>query len=101
MAGSAISMLIYVDVCQNIPMTQDTDTTTQMDAIVTIFKAIADESRLSILAHLSSGPASVTDLAELTRRKPPSVSPHLSVLARGGLGAAERRGPTRISISSS
>jgi DNA-binding HxlR family transcriptional regulator len=77
-------------------MTDNTATTTPMDAIVTIFKAIADESRLSILAHLSSGPASVTDLAELTGLKPPTVSHHLSVLAGAGLVQAERRGTTRI-----
>ncbi len=66
------------------------------DAIVTIFKAIADESRLTILAHLSSEPASVTDLAELTRLKPPTVSHHLSVLSDAGLVRFERRGTTRV-----
>ncbi len=77
-------------------MTEHTDTTTHLDAIVKIFKAIADESRLSILAHLSSGPASVTDLAELTSLKPPTVSHHLSVLAGAGLVQAERRSTTRL-----
>jgi hypothetical protein len=66
------------------------------DAIISIFKAIADESRLTILAHLSSEPASVTDLAELTRLKPPTVSHHLSVLADAGLVRFERRGTTRV-----
>lgn len=93
---SLISTSIYVDVCQSTTMTEDTVPTTQMDAIVTIFKAIADESRLSILAHLSSEPASVTDLAELTSLKLPTVSHHLSVLAGAGLVQAERRGTTRI-----
>jgi len=66
------------------------------DAIVTIFKAIADESRLTILAHLSTEPASVTDLAELTQLKPPTVSHHLSVLSEAGLVRFEPRGTTRI-----
>jgi DNA-binding transcriptional regulator YhcF (GntR family) len=66
------------------------------DAIIAIFKAIADESRLTILAHLSSEPASVTDLAELTQLKPPTVSHHLSVLAEAGLVRFDRRGTTRI-----
>lgn len=70
--------------------------TTTNDSIISIFKAIADESRLQILAHLSSGPASVTDLAELTRLKPPTVSHHLSVLSDAGLVRFERRGTTRI-----
>lgn len=66
------------------------------DAIITIFKAIADQSRLTILAHLSSESASVTDLAELTELKPPTVSHHLSVLSDAGLVQFERRGTTRI-----
>ncbi len=70
--------------------------TNTSDAIITIFKAIADESRLTILAHLSSEPASVTDLAELTRLRPPTVSHHLSVLADAGLVRFEPRGTTRV-----
>lgn len=83
-------MVVYVDVCQTMTMTHASD------AIVTIFKAIADESRLTILAHLSSEPASVTDLAELTQLKPPTVSHHLSVLSDAGLVRHERRGTSRI-----
>lgn len=70
--------------------------TTTNDAIISIFKAIADESRLTILAHLSSESASVTDLAELTQLKPPTVSHHLSVLSDAGLVRFERRGTTRV-----
>ena len=70
--------------------------TTTNDSIISIFKAIADESRLKMLAHLSSGPASVTDLAELTDLRPPTVSHHLSVLADAGLVRFERRGTSRI-----
>jgi hypothetical protein len=65
-------------------------------AIITIFKAIADQSRLTILAHLSAEPASVTDLAELTQLRPPTVSHHLSVLSDAGLVRFERRGTTRV-----
>jgi DNA-binding HxlR family transcriptional regulator len=71
-------------------------TTDKTEPIVTLFKAIADESRLKILAHLSSGPASVTDLAELTELRPPTVSHHLSVLSGAGLVSAEQRGTTRL-----
>ncbi len=70
--------------------------TNPSDAIITIFKAIADESRLTILAHLSSEPASVTDLAELAGLRPPTVSHHLSVLADAGLVRFERRGTSRV-----
>jgi hypothetical protein len=69
---------------------------TTNDAIISIFKAIADESRLTILAHLSSEPASVTELAELTHLRPPTVSHHLSVLGDAGLVEFERRGTTRV-----
>ena len=70
--------------------------TTTNDAIISIFKAIADESRLAMLGHLSSGPASVGDLADLTGLKPPTVSHHLSVLSEAGLVRFERRGTSRI-----
>ena len=90
-----ISMDIYVDDCQHDEMTKHASRA-PAESIVTIFKAIADESRLQILAHLSTGPASVTDLAELTGLKPPTVSHHLSVLADAGLVTATPRGTTRM-----
>lgn len=69
---------------------------TPADAIIATFKAIADESRLKIIAHLTSGPTSVTELAELTHLRAPTVSHHLSILSRAGLVSVEQRGTTRM-----
>ena len=70
--------------------------TTATGVIITTFKAIADESRLKIIAHLTKGPTSVTDLAELTHLKPPTVSHHLSILNKAGLVSVEQHGTTRL-----
>lgn len=74
------------------PRTHSTPT----DAIITTFKAIADESRLKIIAHLTTGPTSVTELAELTHLRAPTVSHHLSILHKAGLVSVKQRGTTRM-----
>lgn len=79
-------------------MTPPTSHTTPppASALIKTFKAIADESRLRIIAHLSTGPTSVTELAELTDLRPPTVSHHLSILSKAGLVSVEPRGTTRV-----
>ena len=49
------------------------------------FAALADPTRRAILARLSSGVASVTELAEPFSMSLPAVSKHLKVLERAGL----------------
>ena len=49
------------------------------------FAALADPTRRAILARLSLGELSVTDLAEPFRMSLPAVSKHLKVLERAGL----------------
>jgi DNA-binding transcriptional ArsR family regulator len=46
---------------------------------------LADPTRRAILARLSSGAASVKDLAEPFDISPPAVTKHLKVLERAGL----------------
>jgi DNA-binding transcriptional ArsR family regulator len=55
------------------------------DHLSTIFAALADPTRRAILARLSSGEASVTELAEPFDMSLPAVSKHLKVLERAGL----------------
>lgn len=59
------------------PMTTDTLSLT--------FSALADPTRRQILAHLSNGKRSVTELAEPFKMTMPAVSKHLKVLERAGL----------------
>ena len=59
----------------------------QLDAT---FSALADPTRRSILARLSHGEASVTELAAPFRMSMPAVSKHLKVLERAGLIARGR-----------
>ena len=49
------------------------------------FAALADPTRRAILARLSSGEATVTELAEPFEMTLPAVSKHLKVLERAGL----------------
>jgi DNA-binding transcriptional ArsR family regulator len=56
-----------------------------LDHLSTTFAALADPTRRAILARLSLGEASVTELAEPFQMSMPAVSKHLKVLERAGL----------------
>ena len=60
-----------------------------------IFRALADENRRWIVEMLSSGPASVMELAELLPITPPTVSEHLQILEQSGLVQSEKIGRVR------
>jgi len=60
------------------------------DHLSTTFGALADPTRRAILAHLTKGEASVTELAEPFDMTLPAVSKHLKVLERAGLVARSR-----------
>ena len=70
------------------------------DRLSTTFAALADPTRRAILARLTSGEASVTELAEPFEMSLPAVSKHLKVLERAGLIARGREAqwrPCRLS----
>jgi DNA-binding transcriptional ArsR family regulator len=60
------------------------------DSLSTTFAALADPTRRAILARLTSGECSVTELAEPFEMSMPAVSKHLRVLERAGLIAQRR-----------
>jgi DNA-binding transcriptional ArsR family regulator len=55
------------------------------DRLSTTFSALADPTRRAILARLSNGATSVTELAEPHDMSLPAISKHLGVLERSGL----------------
>jgi DNA-binding transcriptional ArsR family regulator len=55
------------------------------DPLSTIFAALADPTRRAILARLTDGPATVTELSAPFAMSGPAVSKHLRVLERAGL----------------
>ena len=55
------------------------------DQLSSTFAALADPTRRAILARLSSGEASVGELAEPFDMSLPAVTKHLKVLQRAGL----------------
>jgi DNA-binding transcriptional ArsR family regulator len=65
------------------------------DRLSTTFAALADPTRRAILARLSSGEASVTELAEPFEMSLPAISKHLKVLQRAGLIARGREAQWR------
>jgi DNA-binding transcriptional ArsR family regulator len=68
---------------------------TQTDRLSSTFSALADPTRRAILARLSSGEASVTDLAKPMKMTMPAVTKHLKVLQKAGLVRQERRAQWR------
>jgi len=57
----------------------------EQDALSSTFAALADPTRRAILARLSAGDTSVTELAKPFAMSMPAVSKHLKVLERAGL----------------
>src|SRR5947209_5165891 len=57
----------------------------QMDSLSSTFSALADPTRRAILARLSSGETSVTELAKPFEMSMPAISKHLKVLEHAGL----------------
>src|SRR5215813_1697767 len=55
------------------------------DRLSTTFSALADPTRRAILARLTLGETSVTELAKPFQMSLPAVSKHLKVLERAGL----------------
>ncbi len=63
------------------------------------FAALADPTRRAILARLTTGEASVAELAEPFAMSQPAISKHLKVLERAGLisrGREAQRRPCRL-----
>lgn len=59
------------------------------------FQALADPARRGMLARLSRGPASVTELAAPLPMSLPAVLQHLKALEASGLVRSEKKGRVR------
>lgn len=60
-----------------------------------MFHALADPTRRAVVAQLTRGPASVSELARPLAMTLPSVVQHLQVLEASGLVRSEKRGRVR------
>jgi DNA-binding transcriptional ArsR family regulator len=72
---------------------------TSSERLDATFTALADPTRRAILARLSTGEASVLELAKPFAMSQPAISKHLKVLERAGLisrGRDAQRRPCRI-----
>ena len=72
------------------------------DRLDAIFSALADPTRRALLARLSSGEATVKELAEPFEMSLPAVSKHLKVLEQAGLitrGRDAQWRPCRLDVS--
>ena len=61
-----------------------------------VFRALSDSTRRRVLERLSTGPASVTELAEPFDMKLPSFVQHLSVLETSRLVKSKKQGRVRV-----
>src|SRR5215475_6079809 len=68
---------------------------TRQDSLSTTFAALADPTRRAILARLSKGPATVTELSAPFSISGPAISKHLRVLERARLIARGREAQWR------
>jgi DNA-binding transcriptional ArsR family regulator len=59
------------------------------------FQALADPTRRGIVARLSRGPASVSEIARPLRMSLPAVLQHLKLLEDSGLVRSEKKGRVR------
>jgi len=66
-----------------------------MDTLSATFAALADPTRRAILARLSKGETSVTELAAPFEMSLPAVTKHLKVLERAGLITRSREAQWR------
>ena len=57
----------------------------ELDTLSATFSALADPTRRAILSKLTSGQASVTELAEPFEMSMPAITKHLKVLEKAGL----------------
>jgi DNA-binding transcriptional ArsR family regulator len=72
---------------------------TSIEQLNVTFLALADPTRRAILAHLASGDASVSELAQPHAISQPAISKHLKILERAGLisrGVDAQRRPRRL-----
>jgi len=60
-----------------------------------LFHALADPTRRAILTRLAKGPSAVSELADPTGLRLPTVMRHLSVLEEAGLIATAKDGRVR------
>ncbi len=67
----------------------------QNAALDRLFQALADPSRRSMVARLSHGPASVSELAKPLSMSLPAVVQHLQVLEASGLIRSKKAGRVR------
>ena len=77
------------------PISYLTEWFNMSDPLSTTLAALADPTRRAILARLSLGETSVTELAEPFAMSLPAVSKHLKVLERAGLIARGREAQWR------
>ena len=67
----------------------------EADRLDRAFHALADSSRRSIVARLSRGPASVSELAAPLAMSLPAVVQHIDVLQKSGLVRSHKAGRVR------
>jgi DNA-binding transcriptional ArsR family regulator len=67
----------------------------QVSELDNVFRALADPTRRSVIQRLSTGPASVSELAEPFDMALPSFVQHLKVLEDSGLIRSEKVGRVR------
>src|SRR5260370_12067575 len=69
--------------------------TKQSLALDRVFAALSDPTRRTMVAELTRGPASVSELAKPLPMSLPTVFQHLRVLEKSGIVSSEKKGRIR------
>jgi hypothetical protein len=72
------------------------DNHSRVEEIVEVFKALADTTRLRLIALLAERPRTGKELADLLEVGPPTISHHIAKLEHAGLVKVKREGQSRI-----
>lgn len=76
----------------------DLDAVVRAGALAAVLRALADPTRLAILAHLEGGEHTVTQLREHLGLAQSTVSQHLAILRGAGLISTHAHGRARVSV---
>jgi DNA-binding transcriptional ArsR family regulator len=69
---------------------------THQDRLTIVFAALSDPTRRAVVERLTSGPASVSDLAVPFDMAAPSFLKHIKVLEDAGIAQSEKKGRVRL-----
>jgi DNA-binding transcriptional ArsR family regulator len=96
MSQSELDALLRAVAAIAAPDGDESQEQTERTALVRFLKTLANESRLALLGHLSTGERSVGELAGLLKLTEPTISYHLGLMTDLGIVSMRQKGNTHL-----